>query len=145
MFQHISLATIRDTILLYPVLPCEVFYRFPYKYRRYRYWQLVASYLTVNFTFFTACFLVVKELNEIICSHKNNFFLFIDDPVLEGFLHSAKHKGSHNGCFPQYNGDKIERSAHSLSSTKQNVIGPIRISHLYRAFFFIYFYSHCKK
>ena len=51
-FSLYRYATIRDTILPYPVLSCEIFFTGSRKNNGTGtlYWQLVASYPTVNFT-----------------------------------------------------------------------------------------------
>ena len=49
MFTLFQLISLRDTILPYPVRPYKIFLRVLVK-KRYMYWQLVASYLTVNST-----------------------------------------------------------------------------------------------
>ena len=43
-------ATLDNTILPYPVLPCDIILRVPVKITVYMYWQLVASYSTLNST-----------------------------------------------------------------------------------------------
>ena len=67
MFTLFQLISLRDTILPYPVRPYKIFLRLlvkkqkpkkkknKNKKKRYMYWQLVASYPTVNYTDFLRC------------------------------------------------------------------------------------------
>ena len=71
-------AALSNTTLPYPVLPCEMILRVPVKYRN-MYWQLAASYPTVNSTDIFAVtwlrgyktfFMLNSNEHEIFSAHK---------------------------------------------------------------------------